>query len=191
MTFRISLLSLLLVPGLASFSTPRPVTTTVDATDAALVRTGGILLRDRLPYTGHVVERDADGGVVTNTTYRDGLRDGAADAWYANGQRSYHRTYWQGREDGEHTGWWEDGRVRFSYQYRRGLIEGAAREWFRDGKLYREYHYAAGREEGSQQMWWADGTLRANYVIRNGRRYGLPGVKGCAGLDTAVVSRES
>lgn len=187
MSLRPGILSLIVVPALASFS-PQPVVMTVlDARDTTLSRMRGVLLHDHLPFRGRIIEHDSTGAVLTSTTYRDGLRDGVADAWYADGRRSYHRVYRQGREDGEHIGWWENGVQRFSYHYRRGLIEGVAREWFRDGTPYREYHYEAGHESGSQRMWWEGGGLRANYVIRNGRRFGLPGIKGCSGLDTAVV----
>ena len=109
------------------------------------------------------------------------------EARYPNGQLWYRRTYRDGREDGVHTGWWADGRIHFVYTYRDGLIEGLAREWFPNGRRYREFHYVAGQEEGSEQMWYTDGKLRANYVVRNGRRFGLPGTKGCTGLDTTVV----
>ncbi len=109
------------------------------------------------------------------------------EARYPNGQLWYRRSYRGGREDGLHTGWWADGRVHFVYHYRDGLIEGEAHEWYPNGIQYRDFHYRAGHEEGSERMWYTDGTLRANYVMRDGRRFGLPGTKGCTGLDSAVV----
>jgi protein SCO1/2 len=177
---------LLLVPGLASFSPSAVDARTVDAADAAVAIRGGVLFWHDMPYTGMVVAHDA-GLARSSTSYRDGVRDGWARAWYGNNQLAYERYYWRGKEDGVHRGWWQDGRARFVYHYHDGLIEGTAREWFPNGLRYREFHYAAGQESGSEQMWYADGRLRANYVVREGRRFGLPGTKGCTGTG----SRES
>jgi len=159
----------------------------VVAGDPSLSRIHGVLVRDGVPFTGQLIERAAAGPAVSATEYRAGLRDGIAEAWYPNGQLQYHREYRRGREEGEHTGWWADGHRHFVYHYHEGLIGGVAREWFPNGRIYREYHYDAGHESGSEKMWYPDGTLRTNYVMRNGRRFGLPGTKGCTGLDTTMV----
>ena len=136
-----------------------------------------------------VTERDANGQLLTRVEYLDGKRDGVSEGWYPNGHLAYRRGYAQGRESGEHTGWWADGRLHFVYHYRDGLIEGEAREWYPNSIQYRDFHYRAGQEEGRERMWYTDGKLRANYVMQDGRRFGLPGTKGCTGVDTAVVIR--
>jgi len=185
------MVALLLLPGVASFARSGAPVRVVDAADPALVRRFGVLRWHDTAFSGDVVERDST-GAQSETEYRDGVRDGWARAWYPNGQLTYERQYRQGKEVGAHRGWWPDGREHFVYHYGDGLTEGTAREWFPSGQLYREFHYAAGHESGSERMWYADGRLRANYVVRDGRRFGLPGSKGCTGLDgLELASRES
>ena len=181
---------LVLLPAVVSFS-PRAALREVEAANAGLVLRHGVLIWFGVPFTGAVVDRDSTGSLVRSMTeYHAGLRDGSAQAWYANGQLAYERTYRRGKEEGEHRGWWPDGTPHFVYHYRDGLTEGTAREWFPSGLLYREFHYRAGQEEGSEQMWYADGKLRANYVVKHGRRFGLPGVKGCDGRDSGRGARD-
>jgi MORN repeat variant len=165
-------------------SVPLPV---IAAHDPALLVQHSVTRWHGALFTGRVDARDDD-GTLTATTYRNGVRDGAADQWYEGGVHSYHREYRNGREEGAHSGWWPDGSRRFAYVYTHGLLEGEAREWFASGQLARESHYLHGHEEGREQMWYEDGSLRSNYVMRSGRRFGLPGEKGCFGHDSAAAS---
>ena len=160
-----------------------------EGSDVALLRSKGVLLLEGRPYTGLLLTHDSAGRLREEAGYRDGLRDGEALAWYANGQLAYRRQYAHDRETGTHTGWWEDGSLHFTYQFVAGALEGTAREWFRNGKLYREFNYRHGQEEGAEKMWYPDGIQRANYVMRDGRRFGLPGTKGCTGEDSTQVTR--
>lgn len=155
--------------------------------DPSLVQMAGALMYEGVPFTGRLVAHHPDGSLQVATEYRDGLRDGTSQGWYANGQRSWTRSYDANREVGTHRGWWEDGGPRFVYRFEGGVLDGEALEWFPDGTMYRAFTYAAGKESGSQRMWYPDGSLRATYVVKDGRRYGLIGSKGCVTDDEAEV----
>jgi antitoxin component YwqK of YwqJK toxin-antitoxin module len=154
-----------------------------EADDPALSRENGVLLASGAPFTGELVDRSPNGTLTSVFPYVDGLREGTARGWYADGSPAWVRGYVEGREEGRHEGWWENGAPRFRYAFEGGLLEGDLLEWFPDGTPYRAFHYVNGKEEGRQRMWYTDGAPRANYVIRDGRRYGLPGTKGCTGGD--------
>ena len=172
----------------AAPSYDRPLEVRV-ASDTTLHIANGVLYANGVRFTGLVVDPSGSGVERAEVTYRDGLRDGDELAWYPNGQLMHRRRYARGREDGEHLGWWQDGTRHFVYHFSNGLLEGEAREWFPNGTPFRVFHYAAGQEAGAQTMWYANGALRANYVVRNGRRFGLPGSKGCTGMDSSESSR--
>lgn len=153
----------------------------VGAADPGLARDGALLLLDGEPWTGRVVERDAEGRTLSIAAYVDGLRNGVDRGWWPDGAPRWERAYEEGLETGVHRGWWPDGTLAFERPYADGRLDGVVREWFPDGSRYREATYAAGHESGSQRMWWEDGTVRAAYVVRDGRRWGRIGSKGCVG----------
>ena len=118
----------------------------VDADSPGFSWEEGILLQEGVPFTGVVTEHDSTGLLRASTTYRDGLRDGKAEGWHANGQLSFKRSYQAGRESGRYRGWWENGTPRFDYHFHDGVLHGEQREWLRDGTLYRKTRYFEGNE---------------------------------------------
>lgn len=151
----------------------------IDAQDAQLGYHRGVQYYAGQRFSGTIVRRDAQGNVLEQTPYVDGLKHGMVGAWYASGQRKHERPYVEGKREGVHQGWWADGTLRFSYTFVNDLHDGTANEWYPSGLLAEAFTYEAGKEEGSQQMWRPDGTIRANYVVKEGRRYGLIGSKPC------------
>ncbi|WP_051901242.1 toxin-antitoxin system YwqK family antitoxin [Streptomyces aureus] len=88
------------------------------------------------PFTGETVEADPrTGQVVAMTTYAEGLEDGPAREWYA------------------------DGTDRAEGQCRRGIPYGRWRDWHHNGRLAVEKEYGARGTVRSIKKWSESGEL--------------------------------
>lgn len=150
----------------------------VNAEDAALHHSNGVLLLRSQPFSGYLFALDGQ-DTVARTPYFNGREEGWCYKWYAGGQIMEARFFHEGKKEGLHLGWWPGGQKKFEYHFQNDEHEGLATEWFRNGQLFRKFHYSRGHEDGLEQMWWEDGGVRANYVVRNGQQYGLIGRKLC------------
>lgn len=159
--------------------------TEIEHDDALLHHDVTALFYDGKPFSGTVVEHDDSGGVVTKTSYYEGLKHGPHLGYYPDGSPMFERPYYRGEKHGVHRAWHLNGELKFDFYFQHGLSEGNHRQWYEDGTLYSNMNYLHGRESGSQKVYRPDGKLRANYVVReNGRKYGLVGLKRCKNLDT-------
>jgi antitoxin component YwqK of YwqJK toxin-antitoxin module len=83
-------------------------------------------------FTGHVVDKDEDGHVLTDISYVAGFKDGPELEYYPNGKLKSERIY------------------------QIALVHGRARTWYEDGSLESETIYDEGRPV-SKKKWTAEG----------------------------------
>jgi antitoxin component YwqK of YwqJK toxin-antitoxin module len=84
------------------------------------------------PYTGTAWEIYADGGVMTEQNYFEGIPHGASRAYYHGGQIESERWHEYGRRNGPWRTWHANGQLREELIYERGTIVSRG-EWAEDG----------------------------------------------------------
>lgn len=154
----------------------------ISANDENLQLQDGLLLYNKIPFTGIVIEVNEGGDTIFTGSYYMGKEHGIMKKWYDNGQLKEERSFLFGRKEGTHTGWYEDGSQRFVYNFDHGEYSGNLKEWYQNGQLYKDFNYVNGYETGMQTAWETNGKLLANYEVKNGRKYGLIGTHNCKSL---------
>ena len=105
----------------------------------------------------------------SETTYKDGKKNGLLTVWYYdNGQKYYERTYKDGEFDGLWTEWYKDGKKKFERTYKNGKYDGLWTTWWDDGQKEYEGTY---KDEIKDGLWtyWHSPFVTANYETRKER----------------------
>src|ERR1044072_4893001 len=90
------------------------------------------VLHHGAPYTGTAWEFYADGAVMTEQEFFEGIPHGASRAYYHDGQIESEHFHEYGRLLGPWRAWHANGRVREELDYEHGKIVSAG-EWAEDG----------------------------------------------------------
>ena len=152
---------------------------TVSSDNPAISTRDGLVVMGAMRFTGRLITRDAHGAIIGQRSMREGLLDGSARTWYADGRPAEQREYHRGNKVGLHRGWWLNGTRQFECRYRDGLAVGTCTDWYDNRQVATVHRYIAGDEEGLQQGWSVAGALQFSYVRRDGRRYGVVGALKC------------
>ena len=79
---------------------------------------------ERVPYTGMVVEKYADGSPRAEASFLKGRKDGMERFWFSNGQIKEESHWFDGLANGLMTHWTETGEIKRVLRYKKGdLIE--------------------------------------------------------------------
>ena len=79
---------------------------------------------ERIPYTGMVVEKFADGSPRAEASFLKGRKDGMERFWYDNGRLKKESHWFDGMAEGVMKSWNEDGMLQRIVRFKRGeLIE--------------------------------------------------------------------
>ena len=79
---------------------------------------------ERIPYTGMVVEKFADGSPRAEASFLKGRKDGMERFWYENGRLKEESHWFDGMAEGVMKTWNEDGILQRIVRFKRGeLIE--------------------------------------------------------------------
>lgn len=145
----------------------------------------GVLLFNKMPYSGILNEHYIEGKLKTQSQYFEGKREGYYNGWYANENKWFERKYTKGIKIGTHLGWYINKIKMFEYHFNmKGAYHGTVKEWYKNKQLLKIFNYVEGKEEGSQKMWRENGKIKANFVVKNGERFGLIGLKKCYSVNT-------
>lgn len=101
-------------------------------------------LDSQTPFSGKVVEAWPNGRKKSETTYKDGKRDGLLVVWYESGQKKGEGTNKDGKLQGLATTWYENGQKKVEGNYRDGKLEGLFTEWHENGEKKSETPYRDG-----------------------------------------------
>jgi antitoxin component YwqK of YwqJK toxin-antitoxin module len=99
---------------------------------------------------------------------RAGVKDGAYQTWYPNGQRKELATMSAGREHGLVQQWFPNGQPYMLYTARRGLKEGAAFRWYSNGMLAAQEQYVADKEDGLATYYYESGAKQLELLFERG-----------------------
>lgn len=145
----------------------------------------GVLVYNKLPFTGTLKSFDKVNETNNITSYVFGKKEGEERKLYLNDSLAELRFYKAGLKVGVHKAWRKNGQQKFEYPYNnQGTYHGIMKEWYANGQLVKEFNYVDGKESGAQKMWLSNGNIRANYTVVNGERFGLIGLKKCYSLKT-------
>jgi antitoxin component YwqK of YwqJK toxin-antitoxin module len=133
-----------------------------DSSTAGAVRsdTAGFVANDSVVI---VERRFTDGTLkVQFEAYRQNgelVRHGTYRSWYANGQMMLQCTYRDGVLHGAYSTWWESGGREIETRYRRGKTYGVVRWWYESGQIERKEQYVDGVIHGDYVRWYENGKI--------------------------------
>ena len=139
-------------------------------------------------FTGKLVTFDTKGGILDQTHYVNGRRDGLSRSWFKNGVLGFEAHYVNGRKNGLVRSWWQNGNLRTQEYRKSGRREGVGLSWYPSGALFKKTNHEQGRVVGIQQIWRENGKISSNFEYRNGRRYGLFKSIPCMGVEDEKLS---
>jgi antitoxin component YwqK of YwqJK toxin-antitoxin module len=93
------------------------------------------LLYEGEPFTGEVVETAPNGRIVALTSYSNGMEDGPATQWYADGQLRAKGVVSSGRAVGLHRRWHRNGQLAAEQRYDDNGRELSVRTWDEAGNV--------------------------------------------------------
>ncbi|MFN1835133.1 toxin-antitoxin system YwqK family antitoxin [Balneola sp. MJW-20] len=97
----------------------------------------GVVYSDsaNVPFTGIVVDSVGDTRILY-AEYQNGLRNGYAEAWYANGHTKYLGDYYDGKKIGEWKNYYSNGQLKdIGFIGIDGMNIGTSRHYDREGNL--------------------------------------------------------
>jgi antitoxin component YwqK of YwqJK toxin-antitoxin module len=100
---------------------------------------GGLVYRQGLedPFTGRIIDRFDDGGVMMDSSYLNGLPHGIQIRYFESGNPALEATFDNGRLSGIKSRWWGNGLIREEEYWSEGNYRGR-RLWDEAGRLIRE-----------------------------------------------------
>ena len=98
------------------------------------------------PFTGVAYELGADGTLLNETAYVDGIQDGTTKSWYPNGQLESAIDMKFNRPHGNFRHWYEDGRIKNEGEAELGHVL-RRKEWSASGELENDYRIESDPEE--------------------------------------------
>lgn len=101
----------------------------------------GLVVHDGVAFTGEVVEKAPDGGIVAVTTYVDGYPDGLSTEWYPSGQLKARGATRRARAVGLHQAWYPNGQLATERTFDDQGHPLSTREWGETGRLVKESIY--------------------------------------------------
>ena len=135
-----------------------------------------LLTKDGQPVTGLFIRQIPAGRDfhTEHTPYKDGKRHGVSKIYYAdaNGPLLWEFPYVNGLREGVATSYFVEGMVSGTTPYKNGKRDGLKKEYYRNGTLAREKPYVDGQQEGVEKWYYEDGTLRETTSYKNNKRDG-------------------
>lgn len=109
---------------------------------------------------------DAEGALLASTTYKAGLKEGAAQYWYNKGGLSANLHFSHGRFEGTQEYFYPNGVVKSTIPYAAGLLDGEVQLFWPNGQKKRSAHFKNHKREGGDYIWSKEGILlfEAHYV---------------------------
>ena len=123
-------------------------------------------------------EYNKDGTLQSETTYRDGKKDGPYAIYrYTTQGRQYlneEGTYKDDKRDGLMKTYYPDGQTLAEAHYKNGVYHGDVKNYHENGQLRSEIVYKNGNPvDGVYEEYWDDGTLRGERSYKDGREDGV------------------
>jgi antitoxin component YwqK of YwqJK toxin-antitoxin module len=115
------------------------------------------------PYTGKCIVVFSDTRLVKEEfTYKRGILQGKATAWYKNGHLRRRGSYHQGQISGTWEFWDEQGHKTMEATYRNDVLNGPFVSLYENGMIREKGHYADNRRTGDWERYTETGQRIAN-----------------------------
>ena len=125
--------------------------------------------RDKVALTYEEIKFYRNGQKKTETTYKDGEKDGKATEWYENGQKGLEGTYKDGELDGLETWWHENGQKKKEGTYKDGEKDGKWTGWHENGQKSAEGTFKDGEPDGLWTRWYENGQKSGEGTFKDGK----------------------
>ena len=108
-------------------------------------------------YSGEVFSFYMGGNKKSETTYKDGKKDGLDTYWHENGQKFHESTFKNGKQDGLLTMWYDNGQKWEEGTFKDGKQDGLFTEWYENGQKKSEMNFKYGNYDGLLTIWYENG----------------------------------
>ena len=120
------------------------------------------------PLDGVVCTYFPSGKTHTETSFINGIKEGAWSVFYPNGNLEKSGSLVNGKDDGDYLEYYENGQLKYEYHYARGIKTGIWKSWYTDGGKYTERHFTNNLLHGKVLVWDELGRLAKEYDYING-----------------------
>lgn len=117
--------------------------------ETELVETNGTVryIEDNQPFTGFAVDRTRCPGSLS-----------FFDQWKRMGCPSSMRLYKNGILDGPAKFWYADGTLKEERYYKNGLLHGVQKQYYPNGRIKARFNCIDGVRSGKEKVWDSDGN---------------------------------
>ena len=167
-----------LLTACSSVSSKKMPEVFVETTDTALHNINGCWIWKGEKLNGYIVEKNK-GVLLAKLPVSEGLENGTAFSWFANGHKKYEKRFLAGKREGIQKGWYANDTLAFAYFFHDDKFEGEQKTFYETGHPWQSLNYANGYEEGKQKSWSDSGRVVNNFTVKNGKLYGVIGRFDC------------
>lgn len=106
------------------------------------------------------------------TTYENGLKNGASNTWYINGKKESEKFYTKGQLNGKSVSYYENGKQKSEVTYVIGVKENTKTTWFENGVIESLCNYKGGKLNGAFITYYKNGSMLSKINYLNDRYEG-------------------
>lgn len=111
--------------------------------------------------------------IMSEGTYKDGLRDGIWKYYELTGVVSSEENYKAGAKEGPAKSFYSNGKKETELTYKNNLLDGYYKGFYRNGKTSIEGYYVNDQKEGYWYRYYPNGKVSDVYYYLNGEEYGI------------------
>ena len=112
----------------------------VDSTTSRVI-SSTVIVKDSVVNEGEEIIRYKNGVIKMRGMKKNGLREGLWKSFYENGSPWSETTFKEGKKDGPTTTWYENEKMRYYGYYTNDVESGKWKFWDENGKLVQEADY--------------------------------------------------
>ena len=121
------------------------------------------------PYSGPVFSLDDKGRNIIESNLEDGeMISYKKIMWYEDGKKKSETTYKDGKKDGLFLQWYENGKKQEEGTFKDGQPDGLLTLWYENGQKKQEGTYKKGKKEGLFTFWYENGQKKGQGTFRDG-----------------------
>lgn len=121
------------------------------------------------PFTGWMLERYREGGVMSRSWVSSGVLAGMAEGFHPDGRLQVREYFVEGVSHGIRTRWHTNGVKQSEGQIVNGRIEGVFQRWHENGQLAERIGMRGGEPDGVSKAWYPSGAPKAEARMSAGK----------------------
>ncbi len=125
------------------------------------------------PFTGVAILNSANGNIVLETTYKEGLPNGIETAYFNNGNKRSESMMKNGKYNGKVKHFYESGKLKSSETYKNDYKFGPARYYYENGQISREGIYSDCKEIGIWIEYYENGVKKSEGHFEEAQKVGV------------------